>query len=1146
MNYLYREDTVSNSLEGVLILGPYLVAHHHSTLLIYNHNLALIRRQYFYEKILSVKRSTDSEIAILFTNGKLVQCDIGLNPQVLRVVNGWELDLYNEVCVVRNETSLHFFNINDEEIREFSFSKFGIYAPTYASLINDYVSKLLLHSYSTTRSLVSIINLDGNPSKVDEFEVLDEPVCFNTSQNLIVVANRNFIQVKYRRESFVFHLNQNMDESVLAGSLRQNVIQPTYDSHRESTCLFLEKPVMFMRGDVIYIINGNGEFFNFELKMEPKKIQGVHISFHGKLSRPSSISVVENMVCVGSLHDDTVMYDFTNGVLTEKARLGNIGIVTSFTSGIGRELLLATSSGIYKANFSIDIQVHKKSKLGMRITGIAYSGEYPVMLTEDKAFKIGDELELTEVQHVRRDGLDCGDGLVISLNTGGLLCMMLNERLIKSFSGVAAWGFDGGMLALVRNGCIELVDTTSLDILFTSRRIGEFEDQVLNEEIITGPGVYDISQKQLEMDDVPVVESGERIYEVKVYKDVFHHLLLRTARQLYIYRYNRQRLTKVLISKPISFQSVQQALFNLEGCIYCRSRYPCIIAFRNGVYVYDASISLGYPVVANGWVYAISKGHVVKCRISGYKDCIFTDGMLLSRVYASENEKSLKSALNYDVGTALVIPSIPQVDPKLTVGTQQSADGTRTANDASVARTVHDTSVARAVNDAPVAKTVNDAPVEVPPKIVTEEYRSKASIKHIISLEDCRILAVSREVPFFYRPFIPMVHITEGPDGKPHSEPINKDENLHPNRSPVICGRTLRYAVELRSVDFKLISAYEMEENEFICDIKVMFDSFLVVCISYPEGEDKMSRGKLTVYSLVNIVPDPKNPHITKKLKLICTEKFKDPCICCVEVRSLIAVCIGTKLMIYEFNENTGLSAVGRNEISLLCTAIFATKNLIGVSDIMNGVHFFFLRPRDPLKLHLLSRSCRIPNCRFLGGIDFSPSPDSAFQLSLIAVTKYGAIQVLTYSPSDPASKNGNQLVMRAAIETKLSSPLYHSSFEPLSSYEYALFSSNVMARVCAVNFPKIQMIQHCITIFVTDRCGINVRNYTETPEFVNPECRNAVCEKILLEFFYFTPAVQRKICELVRLDYYKVSGIIENCLHTQSVRKISGAANHG
>lgn len=1071
MSHLYREATVSSPAESVLIMGDNVLVSHHSTLLLYDHTFSLIRKRYFYEKILCVKKISDTAIVVLFYGNKLVQCDLEFKPSALRMVDGTDLYAHGNTCITHNTERFQCFNTDDEEIREFKFSSFGIYNMTCVRLMINYVPKLLIHS-SEGSSVISVINLDGTPTKVETLDTLPDPVCFEVTERFIVVANRNFLQIKYRRESFVICLNQNLGVTMLKESLRQNVVEPKHDGNPESGRIFLERAVMVIKGDRIFILNGNGELFNFSLQMEPKKILGVDIFFLGRVSKPSSVDILGDLVCVGSLCDDTVLYRFQeDGELREVSRLPNIGIVTSFSSIAGRDMMLASGKGVYKASPCFEIQIYKKRKIDMKAVAIVSAEEGPVLLTEGQAFKIGQDLDLTEVTYEQRFRTQImGEFIFSFISDGCILKVQRGEKHVRSFSGVSAWGFCENMLVLQRGHLFELIDLELLKPLFSSKRILEFDNDVYNEEMLHSGSLEEIEAPMpIEPAQPPKVEFSEKVCEVKMCKGASYYILFRTTKQLYVYRYDQRCMTKVWLNRPATFHNERQALFDLKDCVYCRSKHPCVLIFGKETHMYDIQLKLGYPVLYNGWIFSVFKGHLLKCRFTDISSAILSEDLIIKKLY--------------------------------------TPDGTK-------------------------GKYVRPADPEGVTSLV-EDYREDPTIKHIISRDDCVILAVSRQVPFFYQPFIPMVHITDGPDGKPHSEPINKEEAEYVNKNPNLRGRTLHYSIELRSTDLKLISVTPMEHNEFICDIKIMFGSFLVICTSFPEGEDKMTKGKLTVYSLVNIVPDPMNPHITKKLKLICSETFKNPCLRSEEVRSLIAVCIGTKLMIYEFNENTGLAAVGRNEISLLCTSLFTTKNFIAVSDIMNGTYFFFLRPKDPLKLHLLGRSCQIRNCRFLGGIDYYQA-DNVLSLSLIAVSKSGTIQIFTYSPYDPVSKNGHQLIKRTEIATKLSNPLYTCAFGPINRFEYAFFSLNTMARIYTINYPKIQSIQHYISMFISDRCGINVRNYLETTEFVNAECKCAICEKLLLEFFYFKPEMQNKICELCGLDYFKVAALIESCLHVQ------------
>lgn len=1072
MNYLYRESTISNSVDNVLILGTYLVLHHHCTLTVFDHSLNMIRKRYFYDKIISIKKISDSSIAILFVGNKLVQCDLNFNPIALRIVEGFDMDIYNNICIVYNKNMLNFFNIKEEEIKTLKFATFSIYNITKAYLMINYVPTLLVHSHDNEISKISIINLDGIPSKVDEFETIENPIGFKITDRFIVVLNRNFIQIKYKRESFIAQLNQNLDFSIINANLKTNIIEMRYDNKNESKNIFLENPVIYTKDDTIFILNGNGELFSLNLKLEAKKVLSIDITFKGRISRPSCIDHTDNIVCIGSIHDDTVLYEISDSMdIIEKSRLDNIGLITGITNINSRDLILATSKGVYKATPGLEILIYNKRKVDLKVTKLLISENTPYLITQDAAYSIDEELNITEKMLDERLINEIENSYSIILNKNNILNIFLNDKIIKEIPSVSTWSFNNNFLMLIRNGKFEYIDCKRFKVIFSSEKLLEFNNEIYNEEIIEGLNIKEIPSKT--SIDFPEIapKSGifEKIVEMKIFNGKATFFLFRTAKQLYIYKYSTQKLIKIFIDRQLSFVNENQVLFDLKKLIYCRSKHPSVILFDNDVHVYETTLKMGYPVILNEWIFTISKGHILKCKLADLENLIFSENFILKRLYSYSN--------------CILEPFKPHKDTDL----------------------------------------IN----------LIEDYRETPTIKHILSLPDCNILSVAKQVPFFYEPFIPMVHITDGPDGKPHSEPIDKEEAEYVNKNPALRGRTLEYSIELRSLDYKLISKTVMEDNEFICDMKILFNNFLMVCTSFPEGEDKMAKGKLTIYSLANIVPDPENMHITKKLKYICSETFKNPCLSCEEIRSLISVCVGTRMMIYEFNENTGLVALGRNEISLLCTSIFTTKNLIAISDILNGIYFFFLRPRDPLRLHPLGRSCKITNCVHLGGIDFIPADENEkAQFSIIAGCKDGSLHIFTYSPYDPGSKNGNRLIKRAEIVTKLNNPLYFNTFGQIGRSESIFISSSVLVRVCAIGFGKIQAIQHCISIFISNNCGINVRNYLETEEYTNVECKSVISERILLEFFNLKPTVQEKICELVGLDYFQIAGLIENCLY--------------
>lgn len=1098
MNYLFTETTISNPVETVLILGKYILTHHHSKLRVFNFKMELVRERFFFEKILTIKKINDEYFFIVFDENKMTQCDIEFNPLCLRIIDGNDCDVYNGICIIKNPIQPQIFNVKDTSIRELRFANINIKNVTNMLLMQNFVPTLLV---CTDDNICHVISLDVDPSKVDEFAILDSLILFKITKKFIIFANRNFIQIRYKRDVVIIKLNDNLSGDLLNESLQKNLIQPVYDDSAESRSIFLENPQVFCKEDNIFIINHNGELFRIDLKLDNKKIFEIKLIYEGKIEMPSCIDFTDEFLCVGSIAGDTILYTLNNSVenhsvqlkspaechnndqlksLTEISRLENIGAINDFSISPYQEMILLTTKGVYKAFTTIDILIFKKTRVEFKISKSIVADNQIILSADNKTFSVDENLKITEIKHDSDIDSYANGEYRIFLNQDAVLDVYMKDRLIVSFPGVTIWGLKNGKLALLRNSRFQFIDLTTLKNEFLTSNLLKFENDIYNEEIVIRDSIEDmnpnITSQIFEKIENQCIE--ESIIEMLIFHNKEYYIIFRTTKQLYIYKYTNRKMSKVFITKPLLFGVESKALFDLEDYVYCRSKHPCFIVFSDNVFFYDSNIKLGYPIVHNGWIFAVSKGQLLKCKTNINEDMIFTERIILKK----------QKEFDYEESSVLVSP-INHKEQSSIMNQDEQAH-------------------------------------------LFEEYRNNPEYRHILSLYDCNILSVAKNVPFTYVPFIPMVHTTDGPDGKPRSEPINKEEAERIDKNPCLHGRTLRYFIELRSIDFKLISTISMEENEFICDMKIMFKNFLVICTSFPEGENTLAKGKLTVYSLVNIVPDPMNPHITKKLKLICSETFKNACLWCEEIRSLIAVCIGTRLMIYEFNENTGLDVVGRNEISMLSTSLFVTKNLIAVSDILNGIYFFFLRPRDPLKMHMLGRSCSIEDCRYLCGFDFWSSSDEKYYLSLVSLNKSGMINIFTYSPDYPGSKNGEALIKRAEISTKLRNKLYNTKLHRISDFEVGVCSLNTLCRIKAINVSNVQVIQNCIAFFINDRAGINVRNYLETEAFVNPECKSVVSECVILQFFYFNPYIQGKICELTGLTYAKISSIIEECLY--------------
>jgi len=1102
MNYLYTEKTISNPVDSILLLPEHIVVHHHSTIKIYDLSFNFLDEKYFTDKIITIQKINSTTIVILFDSGKVVQCNLCFSPVCLRILEGTGLSCYNLQCVVYNSIKAQTFSAFDEEVKDLYYFKFGIYNIKAVFFAISYIPTLFIAWKTNDVCKCSLINLDGVPTKIDEYEILGDSSYFKALDKFMVFATRNCLQIKFKREMAIVILNKNLGAADLPPAFSSSVIEASNDGSYESQNAFLENPQIFMKKDNVFILNGNGELFRLSLKVDARKITKIHISYIGRHSQPTCLDFNDHYMVVGSLKDDTVIYSYNAGddsvpEVVEFARNSCIGQICDFSATKDSVLSLLTNKGLYSVRDAIDFDAYEKVKIDSKpFSSKMLNAEILVLDFGDKKeyFKLGSDSIVKEGDS--RIGIsgefdkknakfsDCEmlehSGFQIVSYKNKVLEVHRGGSVLSSFSDVESFSLSDSFLAVVTLSQLIVFSLERLSTVFTSTSIHSFANCILNDEANINSKLNTLSYSTLDQHILPEFKGttsskeadlDNKIVEILIRKENFLYLFFRTETQLYLYKLAGSSLLKIFIPKLVIFSGTSKSLFNLSKFIYCRSKIPYCIFLNNGIFVYKCNIRFNHPIDRNGWIYATHKGCLIKLQSKQ-----LTESYLLSSNFLIKNE------------TAFVLD-----DCKPLKNSEFSNE-----------------------------------------KSLFEDYRYEPIPKFIIARDDFIIVSYAKHCPFKFIPFIPMMHISDGPDGKPHSEPINKEEAEYVNPYREILGRTLRYFVNLYSIDYKLMSSFQMEENEIICDLKLILKNFLVVCTSFPEGEDKFVKGRVLVYSLVDIVPDPLYPHLYKKLKLISSESFKNSCLFCEEVRGLLALCIGTRLMIYELNINTGLTAVGRNEIALLSTSLFVCKNMIAVSDIFEGIYFFFLRPRDPLKLHLLGRSFHLKNIRSIQGLTYSSGISLTDHLSLLAYDKSGCIYIYTFSPYHPASNGGSKLIKRAAINTKLRYPLWLSKCHQFDPNLSIFISSNIIIAVKTIEVKRIQALHSCISNIIDNSCGINPKNYLEPEDYSNKECKSVISERILLEFFYLSPLLQQKISTLLNINYATIVKAIETCLQDQ------------
>ena len=1097
MNYLYSETLVSNPISSILMTSNLIITHHHSTIRIYDHSLQLLHEKYFYEKILEKRKINDSSFIILFDENKLVQLTYDLEAQCLRYIEGNNMDVYNNTAIVYNKLALSYFNVNEELVNKIYYNQLGIRNVQKIIFLINYIPTILIAWKDKDRNRCSILNLDGGTEVIEDFDILDGLIKIKSFDRFIVLLYRNYIQIRFKRETSTLLLHSDLDLSTEANIIFDIKDPTAKEKTMGNSFISLEDPELFIKDDCLFVINGSGDIYKISMKVDVKKILRAEVSFEGKTTEPSCIDIVENKIVVGSLKNDTVLYELEESTmnLKEIKRLKNSGLIHNIYVKNNSDIVFTTNRRILITNNTIKFEILEKIKLGIKPSKLKIT---------DKSFILSNNEGLVEIDReskkqtaLKMDHEATSKDILDSLSydtydfvyySNMNLVVYQNKNIITKIEDVHAFSAYDDFLVYSSSQNLSIFSLSKKTHIFSSTSIHVFRDKIPNDEFWISKNLEEVNSTESSniesklADQVSVEDNG--IIEILMRKEQDFLIFIRTNRQLYLYKYYNNELNKIFIPKYLTFGINNKCLYNMHDFIYIKSKIPYCVFTMNGIFMQRSNYKFVAPCSINNDLYFVYKGYLIRTKLPESRFVLnYNSSLIIKEVEVS---KDIDSNINNNKNASFI-----QKD------------------------TVLDSS------DPNIIKQISD--------VENEEH---PSLRHLVYTNDCVIMSSCKYSSFKFVPFIPMVHLSAGPDGLPQSEPINKDEIV--NTKPLVRGRTLRYSIDLYSLKYQFMSSIDLEENELVCDLKFLFDNFIIVCTSFCEGEEKLVKGRLIVYSLVDIVPDPQFPFINKKLKLISSEQFKSPCLFCEAVRGNLAVCIGTRLMIYEININTGITAVGRNEISLLTTSLFIIKNYILVSDIYKGIHFYFLRPRDPLKLHLLGQSDSINNVRHVQGFVYSKmkemgkskhrkilSGDSKQKdiLSLVSYDKYGSIYIYTYSPLYDQSNNGTRLIKRSEINTKIPS-LLNSNATQMNLNTSLFISNNILVAIRAIDSSKIRFVSNCIAMFVRNSCGINLRNYLEPVSYSNVECKSAVSERMLLEFFYLDAESQKKVLEAIGCNY--------------------------
>ncbi|KAG5972297.1 hypothetical protein E4U55_000857 [Claviceps digitariae] len=258
----------------------------------------------------------------------------------------------------------------------------------------------------------------------------------------------------------------------------------------------------------------------------------------------------------------------------------------------------------------------------------------------------------------------------------------------------------------------------------------------------------------------------------------------------------------------------------------------------------------------------------------------------------------------------------------------------------------------------------------------------------------------------------------------------------------------------INPVTWTVIHTLEMESCESIESMKTLHleiseetkEKRMLVAVgtALSKGEDLPTRGRVQVFDIVTVIPEPGRPETNKRLKLMAREEIPRGGVTALSeigAQGLMLVSQGQKCMVRGLKEDGSLLPVAFLDMSCHVSSVkeLPGTGLCVMADAFKGL-WFAGYTEEPYTFKVLGKSGgNLP----LLMADFLPDGED---LSMVAVDAEGELHVLEFNPEHPKSLQGHLLLHRTSFSVTPNAPtltlLLPRTFPPSSAHHPALSQS--------------------------------------------------------------------------------------------------------
>ncbi|KAK6174392.1 hypothetical protein SNE40_017678 [Patella caerulea] len=323
-------------------------------------------------------------------------------------------------------------------------------------------------------------------------------------------------------------------------------------------------------------------------------------------------------------------------------------------------------------------------------------------------------------------------------------------------------------------------------------------------------------------------------------------------------------------------------------------------------------------------------------------------------------------------------------------------------------------------------------------------------------------------------------------------------------------------------------SSFELEEWEQATSLKCVrlksegtvsgLKGYIALGTMYCYGEEIHSKGRVLIFEVIEVVPEPGQPLTKTKIKLVLEKEQKGPVTAMADVNGYLLTAIGQKLYMWTLKDND-LSGVAFIDTFIYIHSLATIKNLIVAGDLLKSIALYRYQ-EDYKVLSLASRDikpCEVYAVNFL--VDNN-------NLCFVVSDRNKNILIYSYQPEARESHGGQRLIRKAdfnsgshintffRVRCKLSDPSIDKKTLALVERRHVTYfatldgSLGFLLPVTEKVYRRLTMLQSIMLTLIPHLAGLNPRAYravqTTTPELCNP-CKNVLDGELLWKFLHLS-----------------------------------------